>query len=211
MDIDLPEVQSFAQVPRFFNKNGVEYIEIGFIGNKDTVVHKVTPEHMTRFRAAWDAYCDGKPMAKRAGTPLTDIAEINPELAEAFIRSNVHNLEEVCVLTDHHCQALGHGVLTIRKKAIQYIAVKQSQDKQSAKDMVAKMSATVRSNDEAVSEIAELKGALAEQAKKIDTLTEALLKMAEATAQPAPRPRGRPKKVQNNGSIDAVADRNAGV
>jgi hypothetical protein len=93
MDIDLPEVQSFAQVPRFFNKNGVEYIEIGFIGNKDTVVHKVTPEHMTRFRAAWDAYCDGKPMAKRAGTPLTDIAEINPELAEAFIRSNVHNLE----------------------------------------------------------------------------------------------------------------------
>lgn len=177
IDIDLPEVQSFAQQPRFFKDGGKDYVEISFLGAKDTVVKKVTPDIMAKFRDEWNAYCDGKPLEKRKGTPLTVLPEISEQMADEFVRRNLHTLEELAVLSDHQCQGLGHGLITLRRKAIALVQQRQFAEKDRAHKAIT--SAVVKPAPEENNDITELKSIVAEQGKKIDVLIDALTKLAE--------------------------------
>ena len=184
IDIDLPEVQSFAQQPRFYKDGGKDFVEISFLGTKDTLIKKVTPDIMAKFRDAWNAYCDGKPMEKRKGTPLTALPEINEQMAEEFTRRNLHTLEELAVLTDHQCQGLGHGLITMRRKAIALVQQRDFAEKDRAHKAIT--SAVVKPAPEESADISELKGivaaqgaAMAEQSKKIDLLVDTLTKLSE--------------------------------
>ncbi len=198
MDIDLPEVQSFAQQPRFYKDGNKDYVEISFIGTKDTIVKKVTPELMQKFRAEWDAYCDGRPMEKRPGTPLTELPEINEQVAQGLIARNLHNLEELSVLNDHQCQGLGHGMITLRKKAQALIMLRQSQKKTHNQKIISEMTAAAVPSPEAEKELSDLRQAVADQAKKIDLLVDALSKMAEQNA-----PRKKRKKDADGSQLDS--------
>lgn len=186
-DLVLPEVQGFEQSPRFFKSpNGVDFVEISFIGSKDTIVQKVTPEHMAKFRDAWNSYCDGTPMSLRKGTPLTDL--ITEQLAKSLIDRNVHTLEELAVLNDAQCQGLGHGILTLRKSAQEHVAKHYAEAKVRTQNKIAEESTKAQKVDDSAT-----LAAIGELGVKFDQLAAALL-----TAL-APKPRGRPKK---NGTVN---------
>lgn len=143
MNIDLPEVAAMPQSARFFRDGERDFVEISFVGSKDTNIHKVTPQHMAQFREAWDSYCDGTPMKQRAGTPLTDLPGVDEQRAQHYIGRNVHNAEEVAVLSDAQCQALGHGTLTLRKNAQDLIAVRALKARETSRDKIVKESASI--------------------------------------------------------------------
>jgi hypothetical protein len=99
-DITLPEVAALQQRARFFKDGSIDKVEISAVGSKDTIIKKVGPEEMAKFKPEWDAYCDGIPLTRRPGTPLTDILGVTQDRADAYIARNVHTAEELAVLTD---------------------------------------------------------------------------------------------------------------
>lgn len=137
-DISLPEVVALQQRAKFFRQDGVDKVEISAIGSKDTFKKKVGPEEMARFKPEWDAYCDGKPMAPRPGTPLTDIPGVDPNKADSYIARNIHNAEELAVLTDAQCQSVGHGTLTDRKASQALLTTRKMQQATEQRDRVSK-------------------------------------------------------------------------
>src|SRR5512139_3308169 len=199
MEIDLPEVQSFAQKPRFYKDGNRDLVEISLIGSPDTIVQRVTPEHMARFREEWNAYCDGRPMEQRKGTPLTTLPEITEEMAKSFVERNLHTLEELAVLNDHQCQGLGHGLLTLRKKAQHLVMSRQMAEKEQGYNRISSQMAKAASasEQEANAEVNELKDIVKEQGKQLAALTELLTKMAE------PRKPGRPRKDANGAKLSS--------
>lgn len=195
IDIDLPEVQSFAQQPRFYKDSGKDFVEISFLGTKDTLIKRVTPDIMAKFRDQWNAYCDGRPMETRKGTPLTALPEITEQMADDFIHRNLHTLEELAVLTDHQCQGLGHGLITLRKKAIALVQQREFSERDKAHKAIT--AAVVKSAPEEIHELTELKTIVSEQGKKLDLLVDALGKLMQ------PPKRGRPKKEANGAELDS--------
>lgn len=210
IDIDLPEVKSFQQQPRFFKKDGKDFVEISFLGTKDTLVKKVTPDIMAKFQAEWNAYCDGRPLERRKGTPLTELPEITEQMAEDFVRRNLHTLEELAVLNDHQCQALGHGLITLRKKALALVQQRQFAERDKAHKAITAQTAAVAVQPDS-KEVDDLKAIVAEQGKKIDQLVDVLSQFAKGTqgnyhaegGQLAKRKPGRPKKEINGTQLDS--------
>jgi hypothetical protein len=124
-DITLPEVRVYTQSAKFFRRGEQDFVEISFIGAKDTLVEKVSPAHMAQFRNEWDAYCDGRPMQRRDGIALTELAGLDEDKAEGYIARNVHTLEELAALSDAQCQGIGHGTLTDRQGARKLVMQRQ--------------------------------------------------------------------------------------
>jgi hypothetical protein len=166
LDILLPEVKPLTQSARFFRKDEQDFIEVSFVGSKDTVIQRVGPGHMAQFKAEWDAFCDGRPIERRAGTPLTALAGITPERAEFYLARNIHTLEELAALSDAQCQSVGHGTLTDRKGAIALVLQRQLEARDKAQRAVQEATAAIgpKPADAYVtqSEIALVKSELAE-------------------------------------------------
>jgi hypothetical protein len=192
IDIDLPEVRALQAQPRFYKDGNVDYVEISYVGVKDTNIHKVKPEHMAKFRAEWDAYCDGRPMAVRKGTPLTTLSEISEQRAQELISRNLHTLEEMTYLSDAQCQGLGHGMIALRKRAQNVIAQMREDAKTKGAQLVADKMAEVGSAPVALPP--EVSGVFAEQEKKIDALTNQVSALVDIMSKLAKPKRGRPRK-----------------
>ena len=164
-DINLPEVPALPQTARFFREGGRDLVEIACVGSKDTIIRKVAPEHMAAFRSEWDAYCDGRPPERRAGTPLTEIPGVQSEKAEVYLTRNLHTLEELAALSDAQCQALGHGTLTDREQARRLLAQRRFAEQERVRQVVSEASATIGPMPADAyasrSELAELKDMLA--------------------------------------------------
>jgi hypothetical protein len=188
MSIDLPEVQSLPQSARFYREGEADLVEISFVGTKDTVVRKVKPEHMAQFREEWNSFCDGVPMKQRTGTPLTDLPGVDEQRAKGFIDRNVHTAEEVAVLSDAQCQALGHGTLTLRKQAQELLMVRAAQQQTKSRDEIVKQSASIGAlpaeKYASETDLAEVKQAVTDLGGKMDAILAVL-----AAKKP-----GRPKK-----------------
>lgn len=188
-EITLPEVKAHTQAGRFFRRGNKDYIEISFIGSKDTINQAVTPEHMAKFKAEWDAYCDGNPPMQRPGIPLTDLPTISEARAQDYIHRNVHNLEELAALNDGQCQSLGHGTLTDRKAARELVSRRQMQERDKLQREVQQKSAAIGPQPAekyaSASDVEALKAG-------VDELKGAIGKIAELFAA-KPKP-GRPKK-----------------
>lgn len=184
-DITLPEVKAHTQTARFFRDGNKDKIEISFVGSKDTLVQVVKPDHMATYRSEWDAFCDGRPLEIRVGTPLTDLPAISEGRAQDYIHRNVHNLEELAALNDGQCQAMGHGTLTDRKGARELVTMRQMQLREKLQREVHDKSSTIGPQggyDSAPSaDVEALKNEMAE------------LKAMLAAAL-APKKPGRPKK-----------------
>ncbi len=186
-DINIPEVTVRTLRGRFFkDPSGSDKIEISFAGSKDTVVHEVTPEFMAEYRDEWNAYCDGRPITQRAGTSLTELSSINEERAKHLIHMNVHNLEELAVLNDMQCQQVGHGTLTERKLAKNWLAERTLRKRQADQKRLesAMAEASPVKNEEADAKLDKLI-AIGEQTNQ------ALLALVQALQ---PKKPGRPKK-----------------
>lgn len=193
----LPEVQSAQLIPRFFKQGDRHYVEISIVGQKDTVVRKVTPAHMAEFRPQWDAYCDGRPAERRSGTALTDI--VDEQRAGMLIQRNVHSLEELAALSDQQCQTLGHGTLTNREQARRLLTQRHFETSRKSADKIGKLTGEAKpisSQDVAArAEIAEIKQSVADLAQTVGQLVNALRQAPRAAPKSTGRPRGRPRKV----------------
>jgi hypothetical protein len=184
-NVDTPEVERapvLSQRARFYrDESGRDMVEISFVGSKETLRKKVTPQHMAQFRDAWNAYCDGLPPGKRAGTPLTDVAGLGSELAESYVQRNVHTLEELAALNDGECQGLGHGTLTFREKARRMLAERGARATMEARARVGEVAGTIGKAADASGDLAEIKSALSELTNGINTLVALLTGKAEGT------------------------------
>lgn len=174
-DITLPEVKVYTQSAKFFRRGEQDFVEISFIGAKDTLVERVQPSHMAQFRNEWDAYCDGRPMQRREGVPLTDLPGLDEARAESYIARNVHTLEELAALSDAQCQGIGHGTLTDRQGARKLVTQRQLEARDRMQRAVHEASATIGPKpaertvpspefESVKGEIAELKQGIAELA-----------------------------------------------
>lgn len=192
MNVDLPEVTVKTLRGRFFkDPSGSDKIEISFAGSKDTVVHEVTPDFMAEYPQEWAAYCDGRPFVQRAGTPLTELAVINEQRSKDLIHMNVHVLEELAVLSDIQCQQIGHGTLTERKAARQWLEQRQLRKKQETQKKMENAMAAAQpvKNEEADAKLDKLIS-IGEQTNQ------ALLTLIQALQ---PRKPGRPRKEETDG------------
>jgi hypothetical protein len=191
VDVVLPEVKEVHQNARFYRENDRDYVAISFVGEKDTVIRRVAPEHMARFRDEWNAYCDGIPLKVRDGTALTEI--MPGDLSQKYISQNVHTVEELAALSDAQCQALGHGTLTFRKTARALVESNKAAQVEAATRRISDAAASVKSMPE---EVADAKYASKEdvEAVKADVgdIKAMMGKMMEMMAQK--RGPGRPKK-----------------
>lgn len=186
--IDIPEVRAMHQNARFFREGAIDYVEISFVGSKDTVVKKVTPRHMAQFNPEWTAYCDGRPPEKRQGTPLTDIKGVDQLKAEQYMHANVHTAEEIAALSDGQCQALGHGTITARREAQAILAMRAAHSAQTQMDRIADATKKLGTQPTAPApEIAEMKADIAGLKEGMGAILAALTEMK-------PKKPGRPKK-----------------
>jgi hypothetical protein len=199
MELTLPEVAAMPQHARFFKDGGRDFVEISFVGAKDTVVKKVQPEHMAKFRAEWNSYCDGQPMARRPGTPLTDIPGVDEQRAEAYLARNIHNAEELSVLSDAQCQGVGHGTLTQRESARKILAHRKYESQEKARKAVSDAAATIgpvpAETYASKSELTEVKQSIGELSASVSALVQ-MLSQQKAPAEP--KRRGRPPKQEAN-------------
>lgn len=191
-------IASLQQRARFFRDDaGIDRIEISAVGSKDTIVKKVAPEHMARFKPEWDAHCDGRPMARRPGTALTDCPGINQDKADGYIARNIHNLEELAVLSDGQCQAVGHGTLTDRKHAQGLLASRKMERETAQRDAVSKaagsIAAPVSAEGSKTEEIAALGVKIDAMADGINALVGLLTAQAEKK-KPGPKPKAKPQE-----------------
>lgn len=191
--IELPEVQKVNQAIRFFeikDKPGVVFYELSFVGMKDNLHGKVTPDIMARFRDEWNAYCDGKPQGHRKGTPLTELPSITYEREQFYLSRNVHTLDELACLNDGQCLGLGHGVLTDRNAAVKFRSEQllnaKTEREKTIMDAAAKIGAAPSETQD--KEMGEIKSQVA-------ALTETVDKLAQIIMAQAQKPkRGRPPK-----------------
>jgi hypothetical protein len=189
MEIDIPEVARMHQNARFYRDGERDYVEISYVGSKDTMIHRVKPEHMAMFRAEWNAYCDGIPVKKREGTPLVDVPNMPDAVAEKYIGMNIHNAEELAALSDGQCQALGHGALTLRNSARAVLQRRKASDLEAASRKISQAAASAGSLSDA-----EAQAALdAKYASKAD-VDEIKGMLAQLLTQGEKRKPGRPKK-----------------
>lgn len=190
MNIDLPEVAAMSQNARFFREGDRDFIEISFVGSKDTNIFKVKPEHMAQFREEWNSYCDGTPMKQRTGTPLTDLPGVDEQRAQHYVSRNVHNSEEIAALSDAQCQGLGHGTLTLRKAAQDMISLRAMKAQEISRDAITKASAEIGAvpaeKYASASDLEAVKSTMDNLAANVAALVQAL----------QPKPKGRPKKVE---------------
>lgn len=193
-DITLPEVKVYTQSAKFFRRGEHDFVEISFIGAKDTLVEKVSPSHMAQFRNEWDAYCDGRPLMRRQGMPLTDLPGLDDERAEHYVARNVHTLEELAALSDAQCQGIGHGTITDRQGARRLVLQRQVEMRDRMQRAVQEASATIGSRpvesyapsadlESVKSEIVELRQAIADLAALIGNATPGRGKSRSAVAK----------------------------
>jgi len=188
MDIDLPEVQALHQSARFFKDDaGRDLVEIAFVGAKDTVVKRVTPDVMATFKQEWDAYCDGRPLERRKGIPLSEI--VSEQRAEHYIARNIHTVEELAMLSDAQCQAVGHGTLTERATAQKLLSVRRVEADERARKAVSDASASLGPRPaEKYASTSDLEATNA----KLDALSDNIGALIAALSEK--RGPGRPKK-----------------
>lgn len=193
MELSIAGVDSFQQSARFYKDDGADFVEISFVGSKDSLVKKVSPEHMAKFKDAWDAYCDGRELEQRKGTPLTD-APMSEIVAKSYVQRNVHTLEELAMLSDAQCQALGHGTLTHRENARKLIATRTDERRQDQMKAVSKAAGTI-GGAAPTADNSEVLETLKDQSQQLKVLNEgigALVQLMTAQAQKS-KPGRKPK------------------
>ena len=194
IQVSIPGVGSVIALQhraRFYrDAAGIDRVEISAVGSKDTTIRKVTPQDMAQFKAEWDAFCDGRPAAKRDGTPLMAVEGVNEERAEMYVSRNIHNAEELASLSDSQCQSLGHGVLTDRKAAQILVTRVTLEKKVSQHDAVLKAAEKIQPG-----RAAETAPEIAELGKKIDAMADGINALVGLLAAQAEKKKpGRPKK-----------------
>jgi hypothetical protein len=127
---------------------------------------------------------------------LTDAPMIDT-VAKSYVQRNVHTLEELAMLSDAQCQALGHGTLTYREAARKLLSARLETQKQDQMNAVSKASATLGKEAVATVETKEIMSAIGELSAATQQTNESLAMLIQLmTAQATKGKPGRKPKVQ---------------
>lgn len=197
-----PGVFSISQRAHFYkDENGRDMVEISFVGQKDTVVHYVSPQHMAQYKREWDAYCDKQPLELRRGTPLSELFDEKSE--SKYVAVNIHNLEELAALNDLQCQGVGRGTMTDRENAQRKLAQNQYEEEVARRRKIDELVAPLSTAAAAPNlELETLKQTISELEQGMKTLQEGMLLLVRSQApleeqQPRKRmgwPKGKKRK-----------------
>lgn len=156
------------------------YIRIVVPGDKDEVDRLARDEDKERFPDRWKAFNE-RQEAQATGTPTGVWHEISPSQVAELAAANVTTVDQLALLPDDAVQRLGPGYTDIRKKAQQYI--------------------TMRDRAEAVEGlkaiVAEKDARIAELEAEVDRLSGLAASSTEGKGQPksaAPKKGGGKKK-----------------
>lgn len=94
-----------------------DLVEIVVIGDPNTLIKKVTPEHVKRFPREWEAYQAGSTEVTVAGTPLTEVPGVDRNAALAMKLKGIRTAEELANLDEGAAVALGMNMRTFVKSA----------------------------------------------------------------------------------------------
>jgi hypothetical protein len=101
----------------------VEYVEILTPGDKDVVVDRpVRKIDRYQWSDKYRAFAAGKSQ-DTVGTPLTALMGMSPERAEELAYFKIRTVETLADVSDNNLQNLGHGALTERQRARDYVQV----------------------------------------------------------------------------------------
>ncbi len=110
---------------KFFRDGDLDRVELTIVGDPNTVIHKVMPEHITKFPHEWAAYREGNPEIDYGGTPLQEVPGVDHKFATALRLNAVHNAEQLSGLSDAAAKSLGMAGLTVRDAAKLLIKTKR--------------------------------------------------------------------------------------
>jgi hypothetical protein len=148
---------------------------------------------MAQFRSEWDAYCDGRPMQRRQGVPLTELPGLDEARAEGYIARNVHTLEELAALSDAQCQGIGHGTLTDRQSARKLVAQRRLEVRDRMQRAVHEASAAIGPRPveryAPTAEMEAVRGEIAELRQSIADLARLMAQPGRPRAKSGPKPR----------------------
>lgn len=100
----------------------LEFIEIRSPNDPHSVVHRpVQAADLRMYPQLYRAWKEGAADAI-TGTPLKEWAPIAKSQAELLAFRGIKSVEQFCEVSDDGCQSLGHGFLTLRNKAIAWLA-----------------------------------------------------------------------------------------
>lgn len=102
-----------------------DLVEIVIIGDPNTLVKKVTPEHVRTFSREWEAYQAGQTEIKVEGTPLTDVPGIERNAALALKLKGVRTAEELAALDEAAATSLGMNMRTFVKAAQNLVRMRE--------------------------------------------------------------------------------------
>lgn len=98
-----------------------EYIEIRSPNDPLSIVHRRVEEKDKRiYPQAYKAWKEGSSDAL-TGTPLKEWAPIAKSQAELLAFRGIRTVEQFVEVSDDGCHQLGHGMLTLRNKAISWL------------------------------------------------------------------------------------------
>lgn len=112
---------------KFFKDDmtGRDMIEIRAIGDPNSFISKVEPEHVVKFAREWEAYNQGKTEVDVGGTPIIEVPGVDRNLALALKLKGVRNAEELAALDESAAKNLGMGILTASKAAKNLVRMKE--------------------------------------------------------------------------------------
>ena len=109
-----------------------DLIEIVIIGDPNTLIKKVAPEHVKTFPREWEAYQSGQTEIKVDGTPLTEVPGIDRNLALALKLKGVRTAEELAALDEAAATGLGMNMRTFVSSAKNLVKIKAYEKQEAA-------------------------------------------------------------------------------
>lgn len=109
-----------------------DLVEIVIIGDPNTIVKKVAPEHVRTFPREWEAYQSGQTEIKVEGTPLTEVPGVDRNLALALKLKGVRTAEELAALDEAAATGLGMNMRTFVSSAKNLVKIKQYEKQEAA-------------------------------------------------------------------------------
>ncbi len=112
---------------KFFKDDVInrDMVEISIIGDPNTLIQKVDPDHVRQFPREWESYKLGEAEVKVHGIPLTDVPGVDRDAALALKLKGVRVAEELAGLDEAAAKALGMGGLTFWKAAKNLVKLRE--------------------------------------------------------------------------------------
>ena len=102
-----------------------DLVEIVIIGDPNTLIKKVTTDHVKRFSREWEAYQSGQTEVHVEGIPLTDVPGIDRSAALGLKLKGVRTAEELAALDEGAATGLGMNMRTFVNAAKNLVKLRE--------------------------------------------------------------------------------------